>query len=147
MHRWSLKQERFDNLGQWKHTRVDNPEWNKRALSWPVLPNGDFNEKYDWPMEGYLLPYAPPTRLMTSDPEGSGLVGELGAGGTGPVRMRVMKNGMSDQTDAIAVVAPVSVNLSTCIYLYLFARSWVRPTGGNTPPGQTGLVANCRVEL
>ena len=61
--RWAVKQERLDNLGQWKHTDVENPEWNKQALSWPVRRDGSLNDDYDWPMEGYLLPYAPPIKL------------------------------------------------------------------------------------
>ena len=42
--RWAMKQERMENLGQWKHTQADNAEWNKRALSWPVDKNGEINE-------------------------------------------------------------------------------------------------------
>ena len=42
--RFAVKQERFDNLGQWKHTDAANPEWNKQALSWPVKQNGELNE-------------------------------------------------------------------------------------------------------
>ena len=34
----------MDNLGQWKHTQAENPEWNKCALSWPVKENGEYNE-------------------------------------------------------------------------------------------------------
>lgn len=111
--RWALKQERFDNIGQWKHTRIDNPEWNKRALSWPVTQNGELNDKYDWPMEGYLLPYAPPTKqpgsmLGTNDSLSNGCGSDHGTGNSGPLRMKVMKNGMSDQSEAVVVVAPVS---------------------------------------
>ena len=49
-------------MGQWKHSKVENPEWNKKAYSWPVEENGDINEQFDWPMEGYFIPYAPPIR-------------------------------------------------------------------------------------
>ena len=42
--RFSIKQERFDNIGQWKHTEAINPEWNKQALSWPVKQDGQYNE-------------------------------------------------------------------------------------------------------
>ena len=62
VHRFALKQERFDNLGQWKFTRVENAEWQKRALSWPVREDGELNEDYDWPMEAFILPYAPPIK-------------------------------------------------------------------------------------
>nr|KAG5692334.1 hypothetical protein BaRGS_033199 [Batillaria attramentaria] len=42
--RFGLKQERFDNLGQWKYTDAPNTEWNKLALSWPVKQDGTLNE-------------------------------------------------------------------------------------------------------
>ena len=41
--RFGLKQERFDNLGQWKFCDVANPEWHKLALSWPVREDGERN--------------------------------------------------------------------------------------------------------
>lgn len=45
LQRWAVKQERFDNLGQWKYTQVSNPEWNKLAYSWPVCSaTGKLNE-------------------------------------------------------------------------------------------------------
>lgn len=94
--RWALKQERFDNLGQWKHTEADNPEWHKRALSWPTHRDGSLNENYDWPMEGYLLPNAPPLKSSPSDKNY----------GDAPLRLQVMKNGMKDREKATAVVAP-----------------------------------------
>lgn len=71
-YRWALKQERFDNLGQWKHTEADNPEWHKQALSWPTHRDGRLNENYDWPMEGYLLPNAPPLRSSPSSDKNYG---------------------------------------------------------------------------
>ena len=30
-------------MGQWKFSTVANPEWNKRALSWPVTDDGTWN--------------------------------------------------------------------------------------------------------
>ena len=60
-----MKQERLDNLGQWKHTKASNPQWNKQALSWPVTEEGTWNENYDWPMEGYFVPYAPPIKKLS----------------------------------------------------------------------------------
>ena len=30
-------------MGQWKFSTVANPEWNKRALSWPVTEDGNWN--------------------------------------------------------------------------------------------------------
>ena len=62
VNRWAIKQENLTNMGQWKHSKVENPEWNKKAYSWPVEENGDINEDFDWPMEGYFIPYAPPMK-------------------------------------------------------------------------------------
>lgn len=42
-HRWAVKQEDFLNMGQWKYSTISNPEWNKRALSWPVNDDGTWN--------------------------------------------------------------------------------------------------------
>lgn len=42
--RFALKQERFDNLGQWKYNDATNKEWSKKALSWPVKEDGNLNE-------------------------------------------------------------------------------------------------------
>ena len=42
--RFAIKQERLENLGQWKFTEATNPEWNKQALSWPVRADGLINE-------------------------------------------------------------------------------------------------------
>ena len=63
--RWALKQEKLENLGQWKHTKAQNPLWNKLAYSWPVNAKGEWNEDCDWPMEGYLIPYAPSIKKMS----------------------------------------------------------------------------------
>ena len=30
-------------MGQWKNSTISNPEWNKRALSWPVYEDGTWN--------------------------------------------------------------------------------------------------------
>ncbi|XP_076472192.1 doublecortin domain-containing protein 1-like [Babylonia areolata] len=95
--RFAVKQERMDNLGQWKHTDVANPEWNKQALSWPVTQDGELNEKYDWPMEGFILPFAPP--LQTSSRKGSGFSAL-------PARLSVLPNGASSTAGAVTVVGP-----------------------------------------
>ena len=63
--RWALKQEKLENLGQWKHSAVTNPEWNKLAYSWPILEDGSWNDGFDWPMEGYFIAYAPPLKKGT----------------------------------------------------------------------------------
>lgn len=58
-----MKQERFDNLGQWKlndHEVVTNPEFNKLAYSWPVTAKNEWNDQFDWPMEFFFIAKAPP---------------------------------------------------------------------------------------
>ncbi|ESO97509.1 hypothetical protein LOTGIDRAFT_152600 [Lottia gigantea] len=91
--RFALKQEKFENLGQWKFTEASNPEFNKLAYSWPVKENGELNEKYDWPMEGYLIPNAPPIR-------------KTGPKGYSPLKLIALKNGERDKSIAIPIVAP-----------------------------------------
>ncbi|XP_022088290.1 doublecortin domain-containing protein 5-like isoform X2 [Acanthaster planci] len=115
--RWALKQERLDNLGQWKHTKAQNPLWNKLAYSWPVNSQGEWNEDCDWPMEGYLIPYAPPIKKMTRKPSGS--EGELAYGQdqkdsplrTVPLRLRVLKNGERDVQRMAHIVGPDLTNM------------------------------------
>ncbi|XP_050408824.1 doublecortin domain-containing protein 1 [Patella vulgata] len=96
--RFAIKQEKFENLGQWKHTEASNPDFNKLAYSWPVKENGEINENYDWPMEGYIIPNAPPIRKATQK-------------GYAPLRLMALKNGERDIYNAIAVVAPNMTNM------------------------------------
>ncbi|GAB1608484.1 domain-containing 1-like, partial [Argonauta hians] len=104
LQRWAIKQERFDNLGQWKHTQVLNPEWNKLAYSWPVcMDTGTINEKYDWPMEGYLIPNAP--QLYKNKNNGSKL------SGIAPIRLMVLRNGERNLSKAVPVVGPNVTNM------------------------------------
>ncbi|XP_036360712.1 doublecortin domain-containing protein 1-like isoform X2 [Octopus sinensis] len=104
LQRWAVKQERFDNLGQWKHTQVMNPEWNKLAYSWPVCwDTGTLNEKYDWPMEGYLIPNAPP--LSKNSKNNNKL------SGMAPIRLMVLKNGERNLSKAVPVVGPNVINM------------------------------------
>lgn len=45
--RWAIKQERITSLegkGEWIKSQVGNPEWNKRALSWPLTEEGKLND-------------------------------------------------------------------------------------------------------
>ncbi len=71
--RWAIKQESLSISGQWKLSRVENPEWNKQALSWPVDENGEINEDLYWPMEGYFVPYAPPIKKPQSSKTQAGI--------------------------------------------------------------------------
>ncbi|CAG5132456.1 unnamed protein product, partial [Candidula unifasciata] len=104
--RFAFKQENFHNLGQWKKTEHSNPEWNKLAYSWPVRADGQLNKEYDWPMEGFIIPNAPPLQKPGSNLEISG---------TTPVRLRVLKNFEPNVDLAVSVVGPNLTNfLHTC---------------------------------
>ena len=111
LYRWAVKQEKFENIGQWKHTQVENPEWNKQALSWPITPDGQLNDSYDWPMEGYLVAYAPPTKCHGGSGGGAEADCRPGGGlpdhGSTSLRLLVLKNGALDHTKAVPIVAPV----------------------------------------
>ncbi|XP_020620493.1 uncharacterized protein LOC110058236 [Orbicella faveolata] len=100
--RWAVKQEDLKNIGQWKNSTIRNPEWNKRALSWPVNEDGTWNIDFTWPMEGFLLPYAPPVKRASQK--------KAVTTGT-PARLRVLKNGESDHSRAVTVVGPDLTNM------------------------------------
>ncbi|KAK6972855.1 doublecortin domain-containing protein 1 [Biomphalaria glabrata] len=102
LQRFAFKQERFDNLGQWKFTDTNNPDWHKYAYSWPVKTNGELNKNYDWPMEGYIIPNVPP--LLKSS-------AKLGLTGVTPARLKVLRNGERNADVAISVVGPNITNL------------------------------------
>lgn len=77
LQRFALKQERFDNLGQWKHNDHDlitNQTFNKNAYSWPVDVEGEWNKKFDWPMEFFLICKAPPLQKSKKDVAGRRLI-------------------------------------------------------------------------
>nr|XP_026693743.1 uncharacterized protein LOC104266468 isoform X1 [Ciona intestinalis] len=94
--RWAIKQESLAIPNQWKHTKVVNPVWKKLAYSWPVLPNGNWNTDYDWPLEGSILSNAPPLhnkKETKSTTEGS-------------KPLKVYRNGEKDSKRFVMVVAP-----------------------------------------
>ena len=65
--------------------QVANPLWRKQAYSWPVLPDGNWNCKYAWPMQGYIFPNVPsPSKRRFSTEEIS-------------IRLKVYRNGESDK--------------------------------------------------
>ncbi|XP_015193950.2 doublecortin domain-containing protein 1-like isoform X2 [Lepisosteus oculatus] len=99
--RWAIKQEGIHKLGQWKHSKVENPQWNKLMYMWPLLPNGELNEDFNWPLEGFLIPNAPPLTNPPSRRQKSYL----------PVRLRVLKNGEREETKAITVTGPDITNM------------------------------------
>lgn len=89
-------------MGQWKNSTISNPEWNKRALSWPVNDDGTWNTEFTWPMEGFLLPYAPPVKKASH---------KKAVTTAAPARLRVLKNGESDHSRAVTVVGPDLTNM------------------------------------
>uniref|UniRef100_A0A8C4X559 Doublecortin domain containing 1 n=1 Tax=Erpetoichthys calabaricus TaxID=27687 RepID=A0A8C4X559_ERPCA len=95
--RWAIKHEGTAKVGQWKFSKVENPLWNKLTYMWPVLPNGDLNEEFNWPLEGSLIPHAPPLRKpsILHAPESHI-----------HIRLRVLRNGEKDQTKAITTTGP-----------------------------------------
>ncbi|XP_040601906.1 doublecortin domain-containing protein 1 isoform X3 [Mesocricetus auratus] len=81
--RWAIKHKGIRKPGQWKHSKVENPLWKKLMYMWPVLPSGQLNEAFDWPIEGLLVPNSPPMkRPACKTPEQCA-----------PVRLRILRNG------------------------------------------------------
>ncbi|XP_055505240.1 doublecortin domain-containing protein 1-like [Leucoraja erinacea] len=104
--RWAIKQEGTAKPGQWKNSKLDNPLWNKLTYMWPVMPDGRLNEEYDWPIEGSLLPNAPPlTKPITKT-----------HGVYAPVRLKVLRNGEQDKSRILTVTGPdiASMLKKTC---------------------------------
>ncbi|XP_012875063.1 PREDICTED: doublecortin domain-containing protein 5 [Dipodomys ordii] len=63
---------------------------------WPVLPNGQINEEFDWPIEGLLVPNSPPMKkpiYKTLDQKV-------------PVKLRVLRNGDKDKNRSLTVIGP-----------------------------------------
>nr|XP_031536929.1 doublecortin domain-containing protein 1 [Vicugna pacos] len=94
--RWAIKHEGTSKPGQWKHSRVENPLWNKLTYMWPVLPSGQLNEEFDWPIEGQLLPNSPPMKKPTCKTPEQHV----------PVRLQVLRNGDKNKTSAHVVISP-----------------------------------------
>ncbi|XP_044114945.1 doublecortin domain-containing protein 1 isoform X2 [Neovison vison] len=94
--RWAIKHEGTNKPGQWKHSRVENPLWNKLTYMWPVLPSGQLNEEFDWPIEGLLIPNSPPMKKSICKTP------ELCV----PVRLRVLRNGDKNKNRAFVIIGP-----------------------------------------
>ncbi|XP_061077246.1 doublecortin domain-containing protein 1-like [Conger conger] len=99
--RWAIRQEGVGRSAQWKRSKVQNPLWNKLTYMWPTLPDGELNQDLSWPLEGALVPCAPPLtdssrRVLDS----------------GPMRLRVLRNGQQGgHTQAVTVTAPDTTNM------------------------------------
>uniref|UniRef100_A0A8C3W333 Doublecortin domain containing 1 n=1 Tax=Catagonus wagneri TaxID=51154 RepID=A0A8C3W333_9CETA len=94
--RWAIKHEGTGKPGQWKHSRVENPLWNKLTYMWPVLPSGQLNEEFDWPIEGLLLPNSPPMKKPICKTPKQYV----------PLRLRVLQNGDKNKTRALTIIGP-----------------------------------------
>ncbi|XP_053755833.1 doublecortin domain-containing protein 1 isoform X1 [Panthera pardus] len=94
--RWAIKHEGTNKPGQWKHSRVENPLWNKLTYMWPVLPSGELNKEFDWPIEGLLIPNSPPMKKSICKTPGPPV----------PVRLRVLRNGDKNKNRAIVLTSP-----------------------------------------
>uniref|UniRef100_UPI00398F7E0A doublecortin domain-containing protein 1-like isoform X2 n=1 Tax=Pristiophorus japonicus TaxID=55135 RepID=UPI00398F7E0A len=99
--RWAIKHEGTAKPGQWKHSKLVNPLWNKLTYMWPVLPDGELNEEYDWPIEGSLLPNAPPLIKPA----------QKGRDAYMPVRIKIMKNGEQDKSRILTATGPDITNM------------------------------------
>ncbi|RXM31732.1 Doublecortin domain-containing protein 5 [Acipenser ruthenus] len=99
--RWAMRHEGTARLGQWKQSQVGNPLWNKLTYMWPVLPDGELNEDFNWPLEGSLIPNAPPLKKPASKkPDGYT-----------PVRLQVLRNGHKDHFKAVTITGPDITNM------------------------------------
>ncbi|KAI5131756.1 Doublecortin Domain-Containing Protein 1 [Manis pentadactyla] len=94
--RWAIKHEGTTKPDQWKHSRVENPLWNKLTYMWPVLPNGQLNEEFDWPIEGLLVANSPPMKKSFCKTPQQYV----------PVRLKVLKNGDKNKNRALTIVSP-----------------------------------------
>ncbi|XP_048340541.1 doublecortin domain-containing protein 1 [Sphaerodactylus townsendi] len=99
--RWAIKHEGTSKPGQWKQSKVDNPLWNKLTYMWPVLPNGELNEAFDWPLEGMLIPNSPPLKKPTYKQSDNYM----------PLRLRVLRNGGQDKSRTISILRPDSATV------------------------------------
>ncbi|TPP61974.1 hypothetical protein FGIG_00045, partial [Fasciola gigantica] len=120
--RWAIKQERWSTFGQWRFSCVDNPEWHRRALTWPIDRDGEPNNSLIWPVEGQLIPFAPPLNPVRGQP-GS----QTGA----PKRLRVLKNGEANQSKAIFVTGP---NVTKILIIMLIHREDVMGINYSSKP-------------
>ncbi|XP_045146935.1 doublecortin domain-containing protein 1 [Echinops telfairi] len=92
--RWAIKHEGTSKPSQWKHSKVENPLWNKLNYMWPVLPSGQLNENFDWPIEGLLVPNSPPMKKPSYKTPKQCV----------PVRLRVLRNGDKNKKTALILI-------------------------------------------
>ncbi|XP_043915104.1 doublecortin domain-containing protein 1-like [Protopterus annectens] len=98
--RWAIKHEGTSKPRQWKHSKVENPLWNKLAYMWPVLPDGQLNEKFEWPIEGSLISNSPTMKKPYS--KKTEYV---------PAKLKVLRNGDYDLSRATIIIGPDITNM------------------------------------
>jgi len=79
--RWAIKQDSPKSIGEWRNSKLATPEWHKLALTWPVDEDEKLIESFKWPINGALIPGAPPLRDVDKVSESAN------------IRFRVIKNG------------------------------------------------------
>ncbi|KAG7473691.1 hypothetical protein MATL_G00098520 [Megalops atlanticus] len=100
--RWAIRHEGISRMGQWKHSKVENPLWNKLTYMWPTLPDGKLNQDLTWPLEGTLVACAPPLTDRSSRRPQDHV----------PVRLRVVRNGQQGgHSQAVTVTSPDITNM------------------------------------
>ncbi|XP_036115489.1 doublecortin domain-containing protein 1-like [Molossus molossus] len=63
---------------------------------WPVLPSGQLNEEFEWPIEGLLIPNSPSLKKPVCRSPGQSI----------PMRLRVLRNGDKNKNRALVVTSP-----------------------------------------
>uniref|UniRef100_A0A8C5WGR1 Doublecortin domain containing 1 n=1 Tax=Leptobrachium leishanense TaxID=445787 RepID=A0A8C5WGR1_9ANUR len=120
--RWAIKHEGTSKPGQWKKSKVDNPLWNKLTLMWPVLPSGEINEDFAWPIQGSLISNSPPLKKPCSDLADSYT----------PKRLKVLKNGDWETSRACFIVGPNVSNMLRKHNSSPYAKTPGKPLGSKT---------------
>ncbi|XP_078539864.1 doublecortin domain-containing protein 1 [Lissotriton helveticus] len=99
--RWAIKHECTAKPGQWKHSKVENPVWNKHTYMWPVLPNGELNQEFKWPIQGLLIPNSPSMKKPSCKTSDSHT----------PARLKVLRNGDCGESQPYTIVGPNITNM------------------------------------
>ncbi|KAJ1177710.1 hypothetical protein NDU88_002962 [Pleurodeles waltl] len=99
--RWAIKHECTAKPGQWKHSKVENPLWNKHTYMWPVLPNGELNQEFKWPIQGLLIPNSPSMKKPSCKTSDSHT----------PARLKVLRNGDCGESQPYTIVGPNITNM------------------------------------
>ena len=89
--RWAIKQENSLSIGEWRFSELSTALWHKMALTWPVDENEKLIDKFRWPLNGCLIPGAPPLKNYQEVSD------------TTRTRLKVLKNGSIDISSALTL--------------------------------------------